>query len=207
MSANQTAYSRVSRRWALVTLSVAVVGIGVACGTTSNDSDGSSTAADSDSGTQVDSGTSNTDDVDSSVTVGADAAGCLSYDAATAPLVVCDGGTVATAPSGAACDPARIIRAIDPKGASFPMCSALPKGAYCDALTFWITKEVDAAAVPAKFVCTDLQCGEKRCELPLTDAGDGPFQHGVLEDVSLEAACAATRAFPGVDISCFIVGP
>ena len=204
MSANQTAYSRVSRRWALVTLSVVVAGIGVACGTTSSDSDGSSTVADS--GIQVDS-TASTTASDSSVKVGTDAAGCSPYDAATTPLIVCDGGTIATAPSGAACDPARIIGAIDPKGSSLPICSALPNGAYCDALTFSLTKEVDAAAAPTLFACRDTQCGEKRCELPLTDAGDGPFQHGVLEDVSLEAACAATRAFPGVDIRCFIVGP
>lgn len=101
---------------------------------------------------------------------------------------VCDGG----APFDAGpCDWSRI------KGAGLAMSACMKPGAFCDRFGFTLPGTAGGPAVPPAFACS-VEVGQRSCFA----VGNAGSQHVVLNEATLEAACAVTQAFPAAEITC-----
>jgi hypothetical protein len=117
-----------------------------------------------------------------------------SFDVAAAR---CLGGTYATAPSGAACDPRRIERAGSLEGP----CFGPPVGVFCDRLIVTVRAE-EVSSLPPGFVCGSPELGVVTCVWPFPDDASAH----VLDAAALEGACAATQAVSDATVYCVIHG-
>ena len=102
----------------------------------------------------------------------------------------CDGG----APFDAGpCDCSRI------KGAGPAMSAGMTPGAFCDRFGFTLPGTAGGPAVPSAFACS-VELGQRSC----VAVGNAGSQHVVLNEATLEAACAVTQAFPAAEITCIV---
>jgi hypothetical protein len=109
----------------------------------------------------------------------------------------CPGGTYATAPSGAACDPRRIERSGSLEGP----CLGPPVGTFCDRLIVTVRPE-EVSSLPSGFVCGSPELGMVTCVWSFPD--DASVH--ALDAAALEGACAATQAVSDATVSCVIHG-
>lgn len=136
--------------------------------------------------------------VDGSIPVEASA-----KDAASDPAVAkdvdvvmprCEAATYDKSPSGAACDPKRIVRL---RGLVGP-CYGPALGASCGSLQIAVPVGQEGA-LPPGFVCGSEELGITTCAW--TFVADAGSWYVIDADV-LEAACAVTVAFPNEDLVC-----
>ena len=129
--------------------------------------------------------------IDHRGTVG-DAADEQAHTEAGSPYDTCDASSGADASDGG-CDTARIVL-VHPAGTP---CSSVGVGTFCNRLQFAFSG-LDAAAVPAGFVC-GRELGVSTCTWETPDGGGL-----TLDSSALSGACAATISFPGSEVECIV---
>jgi hypothetical protein len=103
----------------------------------------------------------------------------------------CANATYASAPSGAGCDPFRIV-----KYRGFPTpCSGPNLGTNCD--YFSVTLQL-SEAMPVGFDCETPTDGMRECTWVFPDGA----RMGSLDEPALEAACAITRIASALVVRC-----
>src|SRR5205814_5902912 len=107
----------------------------------------------------------------------------------------CPGASYTTAPSGAPCDPSRILRG----GGLVAWYCGPDIGASCDELSVGLASD---EMTPPGFRCGSAELGVRQCDWIF----DGDASFGYIDKAALEAACAVTAAFPGRNVNCKVTG-